>query len=245
MNKARLRVCSYNIHKGFSTSNLRFLLEEIRHAIHIVNADMVLLQEVVGENIKSRRGNIVWKPATQFEYLAGDIWPHHAYGKNAIYEHGHHGNAILSKEPFAQWSNHDISLLKFSQRGLLFGELGNGVNVVCVHMGLMAFERRHQVNQLIHLIQHYVGDYSPLVIAGDFNDWHRKTHTVLTQTLGLHEACLYKHGKLARTFPSRLPLLAMDRIYFRNLHLIEAECLSGDPWGKLSDHCAMFAEFEL
>ncbi len=36
---------------------------------------------------------------SQFAFLADEIWPHFAYGKNAIYSAGHHGNAILSKHP--------------------------------------------------------------------------------------------------------------------------------------------------
>ena len=45
---------------------------------------------------------------TQFEFLADSIWSHYAYGKNAIYQHGHHGNAILSELPFAISNNVDV-----------------------------------------------------------------------------------------------------------------------------------------
>ncbi len=92
-----LRVCSYNIHKGFSTTRIRYLLEEIRHAIQLVNADLVFLQEVVGKH--RSRSNF---QASQFEFLADSVWPHFAYGKNSIFQDGHHGNAILSKTEFAR-----------------------------------------------------------------------------------------------------------------------------------------------
>ncbi len=45
-----IKVLSYNVHKGFCASNRRFLLDEIRDNIRQVDADLVFLQEVVGEN---------------------------------------------------------------------------------------------------------------------------------------------------------------------------------------------------
>jgi len=81
----QFRLCSYNIHKGFSSLNNRFVLNEIRHAIRLLNSDIVLLQEVMGEDIHpdARRQD------NQFEFLADSVWSHHAYGKNAIYSKGH------------------------------------------------------------------------------------------------------------------------------------------------------------
>ncbi len=238
-----LRIASWNIHKGFNRGNTRFLLDDMRQAIRLVDADIVFLQEVVGEN--RRHGDRVsnWVPE-QFEFLADEVWPHYAYGKNAIYAHGHHGNAILSKYPFRSWSQYDISILPSSQRGLLHGVIGNGVHLICVHMGLLGWERSYQAWCLSKFIDREVGD-APLVLAGDFNDWrHRVDHT-LTQRFGLVEAYREQHGRLATTWPARRPWLRMDRIYYRGLALVQAERLSGEPWSALSDHCALYAEFRL
>ena len=84
------------------------------------DADLVFLQEVVGERLSAvtntanleKQGNSY----PQFEYLADEVWPHHAYGRNAIYQKGHHGNAILSKNPFLGWDNVNVSQWWFSQR---------------------------------------------------------------------------------------------------------------------------------
>ena len=87
-----LRVCTYNIHKGFCAGNVRPILQELRHAIRMVDADLVFLQEVVGERLYLEKGkDTIDKPASiypQFEYLADEVWPHHAYGRNAIYQKG-------------------------------------------------------------------------------------------------------------------------------------------------------------
>lgn len=238
-----MRVLSYNIHKGFSFGNTRYLLEEIRHSIRLVNADLVFLQEVVGENRNHHRRVKNWA-AQQLEYLADEIWPHYAYGKNALYSHGHHGNAILSQQPFESFHNVDVSLLPTSQRGILMGKIATGVHVTCLHFGLFEFERRQQTQKLCEKVGQYVPAHEPLIIAGDFNDWRSQSHHTLLSHMQLQEVFCEKFGRLARSFPARLPLFATDRIYFRNLELIDADILSGHPWNKLSDHCALYAEFK-
>ena len=48
-------------------------------------------------------------------------------------------------------------------------------------------------------------------------------------------------GRHARSFPARLPLLTLDRIYVRDLELDGVERHVGGPWAKLSDHVALAA----
>lgn len=236
------RILSYNLHKGFAFGNNQFLLEEMRHSIRMINADIVFLQEVVGENTRHRDKHKNWTPQ-QFEFLADEVWPHYAYGKNAIYSHGHHGNAILSKHPFSRFDNLDVSFIPTSQRGILFGRTTNHINVFCVHFGLLGLERRAQIRTLCKHITSTVADDEALIICGDFNDWTRSADRTLKKALQVEEALSIKRGKSAATFPAFAPLLAMDRVYFRNLKLLDAEVLSGHPWDRLSDHCALYAEF--
>lgn len=240
-----LRVLSYNVHKGFDQRNTRFLLEEIRHVVRLVNADLVFLQEVVGENVRHSRTVDKWVPETQFEYLADSVWQHYAYGKNAVYSQGHHGNAILSKRPFLSWENVDVSVFGPSQRGLLFGLIEPNIHVVCVHMGLLGWERRRQAQQLLEEIYRREAHNEPLIIAGDFNDWTSYLHRSLKRELHLDEAYCHFHGRLARTFPAAWPVLKMDRIYYRGFDLTYADRLSGSPWNALSDHCALYADFKV
>ena len=237
----QLRVCSYNIHKGFSTSNRKFLLQEIRHAIRMVDADFVFLQEVMGESHRKRGQD----HKNQFEFLADSIWHHKAYGQNAIYENGHHGNAILGKYPFIDYKNIDVSQWSASQRGLLLGKTDIGVYLLCAHFGLLAFEREAQLNAMVKLVKKDIPAKAPLVIAGDFNDWNLGIHQKITERLKVKEAYTTIAGKPPKTFPSKLPLLPMDRVYYRNIELVDAEVLSGKPWNTLSDHCALMAIFKL
>ncbi len=239
-----LRVCSYNIHKGVCASNVRPILPQVRHSIRTVNADLMFLQEVVGETKRSAPSDIMHQ-LPQFEFLADEVWPHYAYGRNAIYQQGHHGNAILSKHPFAHWDNVNVSQWRFSQRGVLLGRLQIGVYVACVHFGLISKERKKQLAQLLDLIEERVPSGAPLIIAGDFNDWSGSLDREIERRSHWNEVGRSISGRRARTFPARLPLFAMDRVYFRNMNLVDAEVLSGMPWQRLSDHCAVYAEFSV
>ncbi|MGE3760084.1 MAG: EEP domain-containing protein, partial [Pseudobdellovibrionaceae bacterium] len=44
----RLRVLTYNMHKGFCFYSRQYVIEELRNAIRAVDADIVFLQEVMG-----------------------------------------------------------------------------------------------------------------------------------------------------------------------------------------------------
>lgn len=241
MPAAAIRVLSYNIHKGFSVGNRQFVLEHIRHAIRATGATLVCLQEVVGENRIHAGKNGQWISETQFEFLADQVWHHHAYGRNAVYPHGHHGNAILSHHPLRHHRNYDISVMPFSRRGILHAVTEQGIHVFCAHFGLLAWERRRQFQVLEQLLAQ-VPDSVPLVIAGDFNDWREKTHNQLLG-LGLREAMTEMAGRPHRTFPALLPMLRMDRIYYRHLRLHSACRLDNAEWRPLSDHCPLYAEF--
>ena len=53
-----LTVMTVNIHKGFTTFNRKFILPELRDAVRKVGADLVFLQEVMGEiDRKGRNGH--------------------------------------------------------------------------------------------------------------------------------------------------------------------------------------------
>ena len=237
-----LRVLSYNVHKGFCAANRRFLLDDIRESIRDVDADLVFLQEVVGENRRHAESVSDWIDTGQFEYLADSVWPHYAYGRNSVYDHGHHGNAILSKRHIISSENIDVSLYPRSQRGLLFSKIEPGIYVVCAHMGLLGWERHMQFSRLMTALEKHVPADAPLIIAGDFNDWSGSLHRRFAERLGLHEAALTANGRLARTFPAQRPLLRLDRIYYRGFASVAARALSGPPWSTLSDHCALYAE---
>jgi endonuclease/exonuclease/phosphatase family metal-dependent hydrolase len=243
------RVLSLNIHKGFALGPKRLVLGKIRQCLRDSGANIVFLQEVVGANHKHQKQVSSWPSQTQLEYLADTVWTHHAYGKNAIYQHGHHGNAILSELPFVRWDNIDASVLSFSQRGFLHGtiqgEKGGNLHLICVHLGLFERERKLQIAHLVRHIHEHVPPSEPLIVAGDFNDWRKTGHRHLLETLQLTEVHEHTRGHCARTFPAFLPMLAMDRIYVRGAKISFCDSIAGENWREFSDHRALLADVRI
>jgi len=81
----------------------------------------------------------------------------------------------------------------------------------------------------------------PIVVAGDFNDWRQRATRVLADRLGMQEVTAVYGDRPARTFPSLLPVLRLDRIYVRGFSVVEASVHIGPPWSLLSDHLALGA----
>lgn len=248
MPENNLKTLTYNIHKGFSANNQRFVLHEIKQAVRSTHADIVFLQEVHGEHSRHEKTFSNWPSDSQFEFIADSIWHYHAYAKNAIYDSGHHGNAILSKFPIYEWANINVSMFRQASRSLLHGKIqppGSRlpIHLICVHLGLFGFERRRQLKTLVKRIQSHIPQHEPLIIAGDFNDWSLRAERFLHHELGINEVFKSDRGRYARSFPAWLPMLKMDRIYSRGLTLRSTQQLKGQHWRKLSDHTPLVAEF--
>lgn len=241
-----LSIASYNIHKGLSHFNRRLTVHELRDRLTALGADIVFLQEVQGGHSRRASRFQHWPGKPQHEFLAGHVYAEFAYGKNCVYEEGHHGNAILSRHRILSWENEDISAHAFESRGLLHCEIdvpGCALPVHClnVHLALTEGGRRRQLAMIARRVRALVPDGAPLILAGDFNDWRARAGRYFADELGLAEVFETHHGRPAKSFPSLLPVLHLDRIYVRGLAVEAAHVHSGGVWNKLSDHAALTA----
>lgn len=242
MSSNGLKILSYNIHKGFALSQ-KFVLEGIRERIRAVQADIVFLQEVQGDHSGYQKSIKDWA-GPQLEYIADSIWPHFAYGRNAVYTEGHHGNAILSKFPIKNFQNIDISNNRFERRGILHAITeweGAPLHLLCVHLDLTNTGRQRQNDRIVDRIKTTIPDNERLILAGDFNDWRGLATAHFEELLTLKEAFKVTTGAHAKTFPAPFPLLTLDRIYLRGLSPVQTKCHEGNPWSQLSDHVAIEA----
>lgn len=82
-------------------------------------------------------------------------------------------------------------------------------------------------------------------MAGDFNDWTGELNQLFIQQLGLDEAHTKIHTKPARSFPSFFPVLTLDRVYSKNMQIVNCKPMIGNPWKKLSDHIPLMVEYAL
>lgn len=236
-----LHIASYNIHKGMSPLGRYVTVGDIGAALERLSPDLVFLQEVQGHHALRSLRHHNWPRLPQHHYLARHLEHKVAYGLNAVYDHGHHGNALLSRYALQHSYNLDISVNRFESRGLLHCELtpegwSHPVAALCVHLNLLARDRRKQVKALLHYIASEIPADMPLILAGDFNDWRGEVSATLADHAGLSEVFQTLHGECAKSFPARMPVLQLDRIYVRGLAAQSASVLHGQPWSHLSDH---------
>jgi len=244
--KQELRVATMNIHKGLSHFNRRMVIHELREGLRALDPDIVFLQEVQGLNDHYRLRFPGCPPEGQHEFLAGADWQH-VYARNAVYGHGHHGNAILSRFPFVSFENHDVSDHRFERRGLLHCVLSvpgwrRNLHCVCVHLSLHQRGRTRQLEAISGRLKELATRDLPIIVAGDFNDWRHRASSILERQLGMTEVSIAHSGRAPRTYPSILPLLRLDRIYVRGFDVAASRVHSGRPWSVLSDHLAVSAE---
>ena len=242
------KVLTVNTHKGFNWSSRKFILSDLKEAIQKTNPDLVFLQEVLGEHeLLAKRYAKLWPSVSQYEFLADSIWSNWAYGRNAVYPSGHHGNAILSHYEINQWHNYDVSLNGIERRGLLYCHINKGgrsIHTVCVHLSLRESHRQIQIKKLIELCQTFPKG-EPVIVAGDFNDWMQKGHQLIELGGDLEEAFAKMHGKPFRTFPAVLPILRLDRIYTRNIEGVRPVEIPRKPWSSLSDHKPLMVSLDI
>lgn len=243
-----IRLMSFNIHKGFSLFGQKFMLHELRSALRQIDVDVVLLQEVVGDNQRLRNQISSWPLASHFEFLADSVWPHYSYGRNAVFTYKDHGNAILSKFPIVKSENLNLTMHRFERRGLQHAEIelpdsGQILHVFNTHLDLLHFNRLRQLDKIVSRIAAHAGPSdAPLILAGDFNDWGGELTERLEVSLGLKESFITHTGIHAKSFPSFLPMMTLDRIYIRNMKVRLAQVLTGPPWNELSDHLPLHVE---
>ncbi|MDH4190701.1 MAG: endonuclease/exonuclease/phosphatase family protein [Betaproteobacteria bacterium] len=241
-----LRVLTLNMHKGFSRFSRGMVIHELREGLRGIDADLVFLQEVQGRHERHAARFADWPSAPQHEFLAEARWLH-AYGKNAVYDHGHHGNAILSRYPFVSSETENVSDHRFERRGLLHSVIRlpgwqRNLHCLCVHLSLHERGRRRQLEAIAARLDALVAQDMPVIVAGDFNDWRQYASEMLGKRLGMSEVSLALRGRSALTFPSWLPLLRLDRIYVRGLRIVDARVHRDPHWKRLSDHLPVSAE---
>lgn len=262
----KIRIATYNIHKGVSSLRSMPRVHALKQALASMEADILFLQEVQGRHDKfAMRHASLWPEQEQHHFLAGES--HQAvYGMNAVYDHGHHGNALLSRFPVLSSTNQDVSDHAYESRGILHCVVQlpqTELHCYVIHLGLFARSRKRQTDALIEAVSTSSPPDAPLIIAGDFNDWTNQLSDTLRNRLGVTEVFdenlpsrgfgLYLRSlsgrgpkvKPARTFPAALPWLRLDRIYVRGLQIESAQVLHGPMWAKLSDHAPIVASLAL
>ncbi len=129
-------------------------------------------------------------------------------GPTLLEQSGMYGNALLTRVTPHRIHRLNISCPGREPRGALivsFKWEGATVNVISTHLGLMPAERRRQIQRLLPFID--PPDVGATILMGDFNEWFKWAQPLrlIRRRFGDQPA--------PPTFPSRRPLLALDRIW--------------------------------
>jgi endonuclease/exonuclease/phosphatase family metal-dependent hydrolase len=219
-----IRIMTWNVHGTFAL-NPKFDLPGVIALIEKWSPDIVALQE-----IDSRGGGL--NPFTALEQALGG----HSVGiKSIVTTDGDYGQMLISRWPWvAPPRIHDISYEEREPRRAVVADVatkGGVYRVIATHLGLSIGERRQQTGKLLKLAQEPA---HPSVIIGDFNDWFwvNSVRKSLARTFPART----RH----RTFPSRWPLMRLDRIYGRDIRITRSFT---DPAAQaISDHLPVIAD---
>ena len=215
MSPRPITITSYNMHKGMSALNRKVQVDNMAEELRGIGSDVLFLQEVQGQHL-TRSNRLADFPEQ----------PHYD---------------ILSRLPLETRHNLNISVNKLEQRGVLHCEvLPEGWDTplvcLCAHLNLREPDRAKQYRAIFEYVVHHIDPQSPLILAGDFNDWRQKSALSLGNALNLNEVFVDSNGKRPKTFPARLPVLSLDRVYTRNLEILDSQIHNGKNWQRLSDH---------
>jgi endonuclease/exonuclease/phosphatase family metal-dependent hydrolase len=243
-----LRVITYNIHRAIGVDR-RFRPQRIVDILKHYDADIVMLQEVDEGVPRSRELNL----AKELAEAAG--YPHFALGHNVSLRKGRYGNATLSRFPILRERNIDLSVEEsWIRRGcqhttLEMNGTGRHLEVFNLHLGLSARERNKQIDLLKRSHEFSsVDPETPVLVAGDFNDWRSLLQSTFTNGFGFGCATERRRGpyRCIPTYPAFSPQGGLDRIYHRGpLQLVSVHSCRMQIARVASDHLPVLAEFRV
>ncbi|HUS54909.1 MAG TPA: endonuclease/exonuclease/phosphatase family protein [Thermohalobaculum sp.] len=227
-----LSVASYNIHKGIGTDRRRDVARTAA-VISEIGADILALQEV-DTRFGTRTGLL------DLERIRRDLGLIAVPMKDAGAAHGWYGNLLLLRNALVQ-EVHQLILPGFEPRGAQVTDLviaGQPLRIVNAHLGLLPGSRAAQARALIDKISQLEG--RPTLLLGDLNEWRGGGATL--QILGEH----FQIAEARLSFPSRFPLLALDRMMLSSHgELLDVAAHDSPLSRRASDHLPIKARLRL
>jgi len=247
-----IKLVSYNIHRAIGIDR-RFSPERIADILKILDADIVLLQEVDYGVPRSNELDLAAALAEMCDY------PYKATGYNVSLKKGFYGNATLSRFPIVGESNIDLTIDNKKKRGcqhtlIDLDESRNDdlmLDVFNLHLGLSAKERQKQAGILFKSREFsHINPDQPCIVGGDFNDWRSLLRALFI--IGRDFKCatdrttIRGNEKAIKTYPSFSPRGGLDRVYYRGgLKVLNAHRSKIKTAKVASDHLPIVVTFEL
>jgi endonuclease/exonuclease/phosphatase family metal-dependent hydrolase len=233
-----VRIATYNIHRCRGMDR-RIIPSRVAEVIRAMAADVVALQEVIGD------GPSGVDQAEEIGAAVGMGWVMHSVRQLR----GHKfGNVVLSRFPIVHHGHYELTWRTCEERACQRADLdlGDGatLHIYNVHLGTAVLERRYQAGRLAAFV-HDHRITGPKVILGDFNEWMKglatKTLSSLFKSIDIAE-----HLKRRRTYPGLFPLLHLDHIYYEgDVSVRRLELVRTRKALMASDHLPLVADFRI
>lgn len=232
----KLRVVTWNVHSCIGRDG-RVEPERVADVLGELDADLIGLQEVDSrQSSKSGRD--------QLPYLADRLRMHAVAGPNLRDERGEFGNGLLARVAPTSHELVDLSLAEREPRGAIDARFSLEADrfrlrVLATHLGLTRAERAIQLGALRAHIERGASGHAMLLV-GDLNEWRPRVFA----GPGLAPS-LFPVESQARTFPSRLAVLPLDRILaWPTPRHFEATAVRTRRARVASDHLPVVADIE-
>jgi endonuclease/exonuclease/phosphatase family metal-dependent hydrolase len=223
----RLTFVTYNIHRCIGSDG-RCDPDRIARVLSELRADVIALQEV---DSRHHRG------LELLECLAEQLGLRGIPGPTLLRADGHYGNALLTRLRAREIRRVDLSVPGHEPRGAIDVDLdcsGLIFQVIATHLGLRPTERRFQVQRLLDRFQ-----MKHCALMGDLNEWF-----LWGRPLRWLQA-LFGKTPHVRTFPSRFPVFALDRVWVRPPESLVTLEVHRSPLARVaSDHLPVKAIIE-
>jgi endonuclease/exonuclease/phosphatase family metal-dependent hydrolase len=224
-----VRVATWNIHGAVGTDG-RFDLARITAGLATMSADVWALQEIESRVSRSRG-------VDGFAVLSAAIGGHSVAARTICGPEGDYGHLLASRWPIEAAAIHDISHRRREPRHLIDGRIAGeagALRLIAVHLDLARRARREQLAKLRALIEEH--DPGCCIVLGDFN-------APRAGTLDRLLADRLTPVETRATFPSRWPVLRLDRIWCRPAGLVTAATVP-HAYALASDHLPVVADVD-
>jgi endonuclease/exonuclease/phosphatase family metal-dependent hydrolase len=226
---------SYNVHGGKGLDGVRDY-SRIHSLMMQQKIDIALLQEF---ECRAAKGG----SKKDVKALHVDPYTHMMSAPTFNSGEGWYGNMVISRFPIVGKDIHDITIDGKEPRNVMdlrikIPRIGV-VRFFNPHFGLSVGERVQQYNKLLLLIEKVKDMDTPIIMAGDINEWRPYSGIVRGFNKILHPV------PGGGTYPARFPRAHLDRMWCYPGRLIErAIPLRNNETSRFSDHLPLVAHLK-
>lgn len=209
-----IRIVTYNVKFG---RNVRKAIRELRGAPGVMNADIILLQEMDAVGVRMIADSL----GLQYLYYPASV--HRSHGKDF-------GNAILSRWPITE----PLKIVLPYERPLgdqrriaaaaTIEAGGLRIRVVSIHTETFWMSRRKRIEQADSMLQALSADCDHVIVGGDFNTPFRSSVEELSELFAGRSFVRVTEGAgwTAKVLPLGLYKVELDHIFAKGFEVIRS-----------------------